>query len=79
VIYVKRTELSYAAFYNNTISSGMKHSGIELEAMATIAKAAKVRSLEDFQAAVSPCAFVCVIVFVFLLTVHVRFLNFCQM
>lgn len=31
----------------------MKHSGIELEAMAAIAKAAKVRSLEDFQAAVS--------------------------
>ena len=30
----------------------MKHSGIELEAMASIAKAAKVRSLEDFQAAV---------------------------
>lgn len=30
----------------------MKHSGVELEAMATIAKAAKIRSLEDFQAAV---------------------------
>lgn len=36
-----------------TSKIGMKHSGIELEAMATIAKAAKVRSLEDFQAAVA--------------------------
>jgi hypothetical protein len=36
-----------------TSKIGMKHSGIELEAMATIAKAAKIRSLEDFQAAVS--------------------------
>ena len=32
---------------------GMKHSGTDLEAMAAIAKAAKTRSLEDFQAAVS--------------------------
>lgn len=32
---------------------GMKHSGIDLEAMATIAKAAKIRSLEDFTASVS--------------------------
>mmetsp|Transcript_17513 Transcript_17513/g.29535 ORF Transcript_17513/g.29535 Transcript_17513/m.29535 type:complete len:512 (-) Transcript_17513:111-1646(-) len=32
---------------------GMKHAGVELEAMGAIAKAAKVRSLEDFQTAVS--------------------------
>lgn len=32
---------------------GMKHSGTDLEAMAAIAKAAKTRSLEEFQAAVS--------------------------
>lgn len=32
---------------------GVKHSGIELEAMAAIAKAAKVHSLEDFEKAVS--------------------------
>lgn len=32
---------------------GLRHAGVDLEAMATIAKAAKIRSLEDFQAAVS--------------------------
>lgn len=37
----------------------MKHSGMELEAMATIAKAAKIRSLEDFQAAVSAITLLC--------------------
>jgi len=31
---------------------GMKHSGVELEAMAAIGRASKVRSLEDFQAVV---------------------------
>eukprot|EP01038_Epipyxis_sp_PR26KG_P005073 gene5073-7079_t len=31
---------------------GMKHAGIELEAMAAIAKSAKIRSLEDFKHAV---------------------------
>jgi 26S proteasome regulatory subunit N6 len=36
-----------------TSKIGMKHTGIELQAMAAIAKASKVRSLEDFQAAVS--------------------------
>jgi hypothetical protein len=30
----------------------MKHAGIELEAMAAIAKAAKTRSLEEFKEAV---------------------------
>eukprot|EP00428_Durinskia_dybowskii_P066765 CAMPEP_0170383608 /NCGR_PEP_ID=MMETSP0117_2-20130122/15562_1 /TAXON_ID=400756 /ORGANISM="Durinskia baltica, Strain CSIRO CS-38" /LENGTH=439 /DNA_ID=CAMNT_0010639315 /DNA_START=41 /DNA_END=1360 /DNA_ORIENTATION=+ len=36
-----------------TSKLGMKHSGIQLEAMAEVARASKVRSLEDFQAAVS--------------------------
>jgi hypothetical protein len=36
-----------------TSKIGMKHSGVQLEAMAAIAKASKIRSLEDFQAAVS--------------------------
>ena len=35
-----------------TSKLGMKHSGIQLEAMAEVARASKVRSLEDFQAAV---------------------------
>lgn len=36
---------------------GMKHWGADLEAMAAIAKAAKGRSLDDFQVAVRlPCA-----------------------
>lgn len=30
----------------------MKHTGIELEAMGAIAKAAKIRSLEEFKGAV---------------------------
>lgn len=38
-----------------TSKIGMKHSGVQLEAMAAIAKASKIRSLEDFQAAVSVC------------------------
>ena len=36
-----------------TSKMGMKHAGVALEAMAAIAKASKIRSLEDFQAAVS--------------------------
>lgn len=38
-----------------TSKIAMRHMGVELEAMAAIAKASKVRSLEDFQAAVSCC------------------------
>jgi 26S proteasome regulatory subunit N6 len=45
-----------------TSKIGMKHSGIELEAMATIAKASKIRSLEDFQTAVLCFALVCLFV-----------------
>jgi 26S proteasome regulatory subunit N6 len=32
---------------------GVKHTGVDIEAMSAIAKAAKVRSLEQFQSAVS--------------------------
>lgn len=36
-----------------TSKIGMKHSGVELEAMASIARAAKAKSLEDFKKSVS--------------------------
>jgi hypothetical protein len=38
---------------------GLKHSGPEIEAMAAIAAAAKIRSLEQFQLAVRTCALYC--------------------
>jgi 26S proteasome regulatory subunit N6 len=43
-----------------------KHNGIDVEAMAAIAKAAKVHSLEDFQAAVGLSCRLCISIWLFI-------------